>query len=741
MPGLYDSYQLANSRAIPQYQGSTTPELTRVADTMEQRYDTGVQQADVLDQSVKNSTASSFDQPLLNQMKTEARQKLQGYAEKGNYEDMWRNVAMDARDFAQKYGKIAANQQAIQGYTSDLDKRVSEGKLDTGVANARKLQLADTYTGLKVDPQTGQFTNQFVGTATTPSIDIPKKINEWLSNSHAIERGWKAEKDVNGWYVTNGTERKSLPWDDVVDKHGRVIQQGLKKVIDSGMALDPEVKSYLAQEHELAPYYQGVTRKISPTQMQTIMDNPTYGPKIKEKMAKTNMDPVSALHSVIGDEHVNNQISAIYGMGRKGVIDESKGEYGEKMDELTLEKEKKKLAMKDKQLFSVPFSDVGPGVDIKSEIDFNDAHKNANSELEALGHKLGDLKNAPGNFAYDTGDKAGKVFHKEADGSVTDITADADNIRKQIASAKNKVDQLDLVKHAAAQSSGFDQANVSASAKDDAEKAAQRYRAQQLYQLHRDNAEEFGEPNHIPTKEELARIEEGAQKAKTDVLNSNNPRYKQYEQELIKRLQPQGEGNKMLVFNDDNMKKTLGDFAHASISGLGLKQGLVSLKVASGKNMGQDLDASDYDDIQGKIEPVGITNDAKTGETKIVMRAMQDIHGKKIKGENLLMSMKDVGGIDNYVKTHSSPEEYHNFVMDRALKSGLNNTAGQMQFPITNGTGANVGNIQISRRKTEAQGPGSFSVRIPTSSGWKSVPTDSYEGVIDIINKMQDIHN
>lgn len=741
MPGLYDSYQLSNSKSIPQYVGSTTPELTRVADTMEQRYDTGVQQADLLDQSIKTSTASSFDQPLLNQMKDASRAKLKDYAEKGNYEDMWRNVAMDARDFAQKYSKIAANQQAIQGYTADLDKRVSEGKLDTGVANARKLQMADTYTGMKVDPSTGQFTNQFVGTATTPSIDIPKKINEWLSNSHAIERGWKAEKDVNGWYVTNGSERKSLPWDDVVDKHGRVVQQGLKKVIDSGMALDPEVKSYLAQEHELAPYYQGVTRKISPTQMQTIMDNPTYGPKINEKIAKTNMDPISALHSVIGDEHVNNQISAIYGMGRKGVIDESKSEYGEKMDELTIEAAKKKLAAQDKQLFSVPFSDVGPGVEVKSMSDFNDVHTNANADLLALGRKLGDLKNAPGNFAYDTGDKAGQVFHKEADGSVTDITADANNIRRQIASAKNKVDQLDLVKNAAAEAAGFDPEKQSPEIIKKANIERDKFITNRMHEFHMLNKMTGDSPLSKPTDEQLRTINEEANNRRMEVLSNNHPRAKQYEQELIKRLQPQGEGNRMLVFNDDNMKKTLGDFAHASISGLGLKQGLVSLKIASGKNMGQDLDSSDYDDIQGKMEPVGITNDSKTGETKIVMRAMQDIHGKKIKGENILVSMKDVGGVDTYVRTHSSPEEYHNFVMDRALKSGLNNTSGQMQFPITNGTGANVGNIQISRRKTEAQGPGSFSVRIPTSSGWKSVPTDSYEGVIDIINKLQGVHN
>src|SRR5262249_20495386 len=159
--------------------------------------------------------------------------------------------------------------------------------------------------------------------------DIPEKINKWLSESHAIERGWKAERDVNGWYITNGTERKSLPWST------------LKPIIDAGMSLDPEVKAWLSQERELAPYYQGITRKVSPQQIKALSESsPAIGAAIKQQTDR-GVDPVSALHNVIGDAHVTKQINSIYDYAKKGVQDVQKTEYAEKMDPLTEERLKK----------------------------------------------------------------------------------------------------------------------------------------------------------------------------------------------------------------------------------------------------------------------------------------------------------------------------------------------------------------------------------------------------------------
>lgn len=731
MAGLYDNFQLANSRAIPQYQGSTVPELKEVAQTMQGRYDTGVQQSDLLDQSIKTSAAAPVDQPLLNSIKTRYRQKLQGYAQKGNYEDMWRDVALDARDFTNAYKPIAANQQAMLSWQQELHKQVDAGKLDPAVAKAKLAQSADTYKGLQMDPSTGQYTNHFQGADVVPSIDVPEKINKWLSESHAIEAGWKAEKDVNGWYVTNGTERKSLPWEKI------------KPVIDAGIKLDPEVKAYLSQEHELAPYYLGMSRgHASVEAINKAAALPTPMGKAIKANIDAGMDPVTALHSYVGDSHVNDRIQSIYDYARKGVQSSIKTEYGEKMDPITEEMEKKKLAAKDKQLFSVPFADSTAGFDVSNIKDFDGVREKANKEKFAAAETLGAFKNAPNRQSYDSGPNAGKTFERQADGTMVDVTADADKLRQQVKAAADRVDQFDAVKKAAADAAGFHPEVMSPETRKGADQAYQQEKERSLHEATgtTDREGNIMYNTRVPAPEDLQKAESEGQRARSQYQAENHPAYADYQKELAKRLQPQGVSNKLLVFNDDNMKKTLGDFADGAISDLGLKNGLVSLRVASGKHAGTDLTSGDYDDIKGKLQPLGITNDASTGETKIVMRAMQDIKGKKVKGENMIVSMKDVGQIDDYVRTHASPEEYHSFVMDRTLKAGMNNVAGTMNYPIQGKDGTSVGNIQITRKKSDSEGPGSFSIRIPTSSGFKQISADSYEGVIDILNRIQSQH-
>lgn len=707
------------------------PELKEVAQTIQGRYDTGVQQSDLLDQAIKTSSAAPVDQPLLTSLKDQYRQKIQGYADKGNYEDMWRNIAIDSRDFTNAYRPIAANQQAMQSWQQELHKQVDAGKLDPAVAKAKLAQSTDTYKGLQMDPETGQYTNHFQGADVVPSIDVPEKINKWLSESHAIEQGWKAEKDVNGWYVTNGTERKSLPWSTI------------KPIIDAGIKLDPEVKAYLSQEHELAPYYLGMTRRgasVDAINKQAAL--PTAIGKALKANIDAGMDPVTALHSFIGDSHVNDRIQSIYDYAHKGVQSSTKTEYGEKMDPITEEMEKKKLAAKDKQLFSVPFADSTAGFDVSNLKDFDGVRSKANEEKFASAKALGAFKNAPNRVSYDNGPNAGKVFEKQADGSLVDVTADADKLRQQVKVAADRVDQFDAVQKAAADAAGFHPEVMSAETRKGADQAYQQEKARSLKEATAVHDKEgnvyYGAAT--PTPEDMQKAEKEAQQARRQFQAEAHPAYADYQKELAKRLQPQGTSNKMLVFNDDNMKKTLGDFADNAISGLGLKNGMVSLRVASGKHAGEDLTSGDYDDIKGKMQPMGITNDERTGETKIVMRALQDIKGKKIKGENMVVSMKDVGGIDDYVRTHASPEEYHNFTMDRTLKAGMNNVAGTMNYPIQGKDGTSVGNIQITRKKSDTQGPGSFSVRIPTSSGFKQVSVDSYEGVVDILNRIQSQH-
>lgn len=731
--GLYDSWQLSNSRSVPQYQGSTIPELTKVADTLESRYDTGVQQADLLDQMAKTSTASTFDQPILNSLKQQTRAKLKDYADKGNYEDMWRNVAMDARDFGNKYKTIQGNQKAIQDWQGDLSKRVGEGKLDPAIAQARMAKIQDTYSGLKIDSDTGEMTNHFSGPATVPNVDIPEKVNKWLADSHAIERGWKAEQDVDGWYVTNGSEKKKLPWEKI------------KPIIDAGVALDPEVKAWLSQERELAPYYHGVSSKMRPDQVQQFLQSsPTMASYVEQKVTGKGLSPVQALHETLGDIQETQRKNQIYDYARKGIVDSETGEYSRKMDPLTEARLKK--AQEQPNMFSVPFTDVSPGTTISNVRDFEGERGKAVTDLDNYQKQIDSFTNAP-NVSLQLKDpndetKGINVLRKEADGTLTDVTTDFEKMQRQKEALKGKIDQFDNIKKAAADETNYHPEQASPRLKAQGQQEAEDYKKAALAEASRVVENSRNGPvqtgTRIPSQDEVEAINKKAEEIRNRTVAENHPAYKDYEKALIQRLQPQGEGNKMFVFNaDDPAKKTLTEVADAGISKLGLKDGLVSLKFASGKHMGEDIDADSYGDIQGKVDVVGVANDARTGDTKIVLRANQDIRGKKVKGENMILSMKDVGGLDTHLQQVMRPDDYHSLIMDRTLKSGLNNTAGTMNFPISDGNGANKGSVQITRKRGLNEGPGAFSMRIQTPSGFKSVSFDSYEGVIDAIKKLQ----
>lgn len=325
MGTLYDQYRLTNSTQIPQFAGSVVPELTKVAQTMQERYDVGLQQQDLLDQAIKTATASPFDKETLESLKNEYRTKMKGYAEKGDYENIWRNVALDARDFVNRYKPIAANQAAISAYQEEMDKDIKSGRLTPQMAKARMDIITDTYTGLKYNPETGQYENRFSGANNAKYVDMPKKINEWLQHTHPFAKEGTVRKDVSGYYVETSSGSKRLPWESVKDKHGNIVQVGVKDIVESGMATDPEVQAYLNQEKEFAPYYSGFSNRITDEQAMGAV-SPAMMP-VFEELVNSGYSPKDALKTLMGELHVSKLKNDIMTHGMKGVVNETSSSY------------------------------------------------------------------------------------------------------------------------------------------------------------------------------------------------------------------------------------------------------------------------------------------------------------------------------------------------------------------------------------------------------------------------------
>src|SRR5882724_10069173 len=89
---------------------------------------------DATDQAMKSAVASPFDQPLLNNLINEKKQKIADFSKRGDLENLWRDTMMEAKDFGNRYAPIAQNHQKVQCWQAEVNKRQEEGKLNAETA-------------------------------------------------------------------------------------------------------------------------------------------------------------------------------------------------------------------------------------------------------------------------------------------------------------------------------------------------------------------------------------------------------------------------------------------------------------------------------------------------------------------------------------------------------------------------------------------------------------------------------
>lgn len=711
---LYDNYALQNSSAIPKYQGSAIPELEQAANTMQQRYDTGQQQMDLLDQATKTAQAAPVDRPILNQLIQEKKNKLSEFAKRGDLENTWRDTMLEARDFAQRYAPIAANQTAMTKWQAELQKRQEEGKIDPENVQAAILKANDNYTGLKYDPSSGQYSNPFQGGSLMDKVDVPEKINKWLAESKPEVRGGTVKKDINGWYITNGTETKRFTQDEV------------DRTIKSGLAIDPEVAPWMRQEAALAPYKAGIVKKgASDLKVLSAYQNqPAIMADITDRMRRGGVSAIDAVHQRISEKAMQDMTQGVFDYAHKGIVDERITKHEEEMDPVTVAKAKK--ALDDDKLIPMNMVAQTGGADVKSVGDFKDVGSKATTDLQALSTDYANWKSAP-NRKFD--DATGKVM-ENVNGKWEDVTSVADNYRQRIKEGVSHITDLNNIDKAAQSSAGFDPSRITQATTKKADDAVSKARQEWF-----DNY--YGGSGVMPTPEDLEDLKGKLEKVRSQAILENTPGYDRYEKELTSRLKPNDETSKYWLMPNDKIRKTLESGVTELTSKLGLKDGMLGFNIAHGPNAGEQIKSKDYDDLQGKINPVGITNSSKDGQTNIVFRANQDIQGKKVKGENMLLSVPDAGWVDDYVKKNMSPQDQHYFYMDKSLKSGLNNTSATMRYPIRDANGSEISGITIRRNRGGNSGNGAFVVVVPGPDGPVQIRRDSYEGVTDLIDDIQ----
>lgn len=722
--GLYDSYQLSNSQQIPRYQGSAIPELEKVASAAQQRYDTSQNYMDATQQAMSQSQAIPADQAALNQLNEEKQGKLKEFAKRPDLENIWRETMMEAKDYANKSKYFADNARRVQDFHAEIDKRQQEGKINAETARAAKAASMDGYKGLQPDG-TGKYTNQFTGQAVMSDVDIPKKINTWLADAHPEIRGGEVKKDVNGWYITNGTETKRLPMD-------RVMQ-----IVNAGVDSDPEVMPWIRQESSLAPYKAGITGNI-PDQavVRYYQNNPQMMAAIQQGMA--NHKPAAkVVQEMMSATRGKQLLDDIKNYASKGVVSEIKTKHEEEMDPVTVERLKKE---QENQMIPMNYVAENSGQKISSVGDYEDVIKKGQQEANDLAAQYERFRSDPSRkFDQQTG-KLTQVVN----GQEEDATPQLTQMYGALQSKLHDLDQLRNIKGAAAATAGYDPSKAPKSVVQEAAFQRDNYLEHAIPELSIVRNHTMGKGAgaiagyRTPTQEEIDQVHATANKMYSDALTKNTPRYKEYEEELKKRLNFGDEQSKIWGMPNDKMKEELGDMLTGLSSKVGLKDGMLSFNIANGADQGKQIEASTYDEIKGKVTPIGITHSSKDGSTQVIVRANEDIKGKKTQGENLILSVPDGGWVDDYVKKRMAPQDRHQFYMDAALKSGLNNYTGTMKWEnVTDKEGRAVP-ISIRRNRASNSGDNAFLVTVPGQDGRPvQVPVNSYEGVTNLIDQIQ----
>jgi len=718
---LYDQYNLAESTAIPRYQGSAIPELEQVAGQAQQRYETAQNYMDATEQAMAQTQASTYDQQELQRLNEEKKSRLQDFAKRGDLENLWRDTMLEARDYANKSKYFTDNISRIQGWQGKIDKMVEDGHLNPEDAKAFVAAGLDGYKGLQPDG-TGKYTNQFTGPAAMRDVDIPKKLNEMLANAHPEVRGGEVKKDINGWYITNGTETKRLPMQEVM------------KIVNAGIDSDPEIMPWIRQQGKLAGYKAGIPTSVPDAViMKYYQDKPNMLAAIQQEMGASKVGAAKALHNLLGTERQSKLMQDIRDYASKGVIDEQTSKHFEEMDPLEVERRKKEMDNK-----MIPMNYVGQnyGADIKSAGDYEDYMRANKQQADDLAAKYERFRSDPSRrFEQSTG----KVYQM-VDGKEEDVTPQANQLYSDLQKKLKENQDLENIRHAAAISSGYDPARAPKEVVREGE-----YRRNLYVQSAMQAAHEIRDPRtgaitgyRTPSDEEVKQIQEKANQLYSQTINDKAPRRKEYEEELMKRLNYGDEQSKIWGMPNDAMKQELGQMVTGLSSKLGLKKGMLSFQIGAGPDRGQQISADNYDDIMGKMEPVGITHSAKDGSTQIVFRANQDVQGKKTKGENMILTVPDAGWVDEYVQKRMAPDDRHEFYMDQALKSGLANATGTMKWEnVTDKSGRQVP-ISIRRNRASNSGDNAFVVTVPGADGRPvQIPVNSYEGITRLIDNIQ----
>lgn len=712
MPIRYDSYQLANSQRVKPFVGSVLPELTSVAGTLQERFDKVLENEDLLTRAVNLSQAAPFenDRLLLNQMKQEFRDRLNQRAQRGDYENMYRETMLDARNFADRYQPIADNARRYQEYQNTLQQAVAKGDIKSPDKARRLLALStQTYQGLNYDPVTGAVTNRFQGLPFVKDIDPTEKVDKWMKDIAPTVLGSEVRYTDGVWKRFKEGKYVTLTADEI----GRVL--------DAGRRLDPEFDAWLQQEKQLSTTD---IERITDADIQNMQDGPLKQ-QITAEMARTGKPATAILRDMMSSDRENNILRNMAQYANKYIRDDRQvgsGILG--ADEYNLARFNKK--MEDEIIpISMPILQPETRASIAGAEDLMTKLRDASTAASNARLQVAEWINR--NQVRPDG-KGGWI-----DGQGNDVTLkylEQQQVADQAREAWQNLQKLDAE---ARRRTGYGSGTVSAKLMQDAE----RYAEKQLLA-----AQQPGGPGGVPAQMSDEQQRALKQRAKADYLRRRSPGYEQYDR-VLQEMTKQGSQvvNVTPLTSDKANKQATAVFKNLvlNLDAKGLKAGPVGLQWALGPKAGQELEDDDYKKVAAEAEFAGVAMDTD-GQMKAyfnVGKVTQNNKGE-LKGEQSVVKMPALPGMEELL-IKSRQIQPAQLILGQKIQQALNTPAGSGYIDVGNGDQIQVQRIDQNQLATgDEVGPG-LNLRFPAGNGtYTEIRVGSVgEAIKRITNAMQ----
>ena len=214
------------------------------ANTLNQRFLNYFKTDTELDTYLADLQSATFDadQEQANSMRTKYRSSLDDRVARGDYENLGGAVMMDARNFVKEYTPLERNLTTQQGFASELQKQVADGKITNETAALSMEKDIYTYNQDALSKGIHQYSP---GTVVE---DIPNLVKYFEDNylDGYIKRNYSTDSS----YYTKDGKYKVRSKEGVSDY---IPDEDLNSMYNNMLA-DPKVQSYLSQYADLRTF-------------------------------------------------------------------------------------------------------------------------------------------------------------------------------------------------------------------------------------------------------------------------------------------------------------------------------------------------------------------------------------------------------------------------------------------------------------------------------------------------------